>query len=168
MLLTVLMRWPALIAVLAIGGSTYYSIKEYGAPDSFKFTALTKKDAVMLRDGAVFAGTDHLAAAQRELPASTPVYVQPAQIEARTSEAPAVLAPPAVVRTVPMKKVPMTEQYVVREGDSLSKIARERTSSADVQRTVMTRIFYENSEAFVDGDWNHLRAGAVITVPILR
>ena len=62
MLLTVLMRWPALIVVLAIGGGAYAAYKEYGLPDSVELALQevmgTAKKPLRINDSAARATGD--------------------------------------------------------------------------------------------------------------
>ena len=160
MLLTVLMRWPALIAVLAIGGAGLYGYKEYGLPEPVE-VALNKWidkpiiDAPILSDSNKTKVIDHLAEA------SAP------QASAPEPELVATLQPMIVVAKKESKpEVPKVEKYKVLEGDSLSKIAVRRSSNVVVQRILMARMFNDNPHAFKDEDPNQLRADVEITVPL--
>lgn len=75
---------------------------------------------------------------------------------ARQSETPARPAPVAL----------SGEQYVVRHGDSLWKIARAlRSDSSQSLHALMQALYQANPEAFVGGDRDRLKLGATLRLP---
>ena len=164
MLLTVLMRWPALIAVLAIGGSAFYAYEEYGIPDAVQIALYGKpnfSDSHISDSTNVSKVVDHLAVAGgakvTQLAITEPV-VSPVVVTTTTTP----------VITIPKEtkpKILLVPKYMVKEGDSLSKIAMLRSSDPAIQRVLINRMFHDNPLAFNDGDPDQLRADAVIIIP---
>lgn len=157
MLLTVLMRWPALIVILAVSGGAVYGYKEYGLPDSIELAlnqVIDKKPEVkQISDSDHTKVIDHLA----EVP--------------KAASAPASAPEPVVIAVLP-EPIPekestlaIDEKYFVKTGDTLSKIAALRTSSPVNQRDLMNRMFNSNPQAFIEEDPNKLRADVEITIP---
>lgn len=164
MLLTVLMRWPALIAVLAIGGGGLYAYKEYGLPDSIELALnemqgkpISQIKVPTISDSDKAKVVDHLAEATApsvvvaaSTPASAPVI--------------ATLPPVIVVKPESRRDVSIVEKYIVVDGDSLSKIAMQRTSNVAAQKDLVNRMFADNSTAFKDNDPNRLLAGVKLNI----
>ena len=156
MLLTVIMRWPALIFVLAVGGSVAYAYKEYGLPESielafneFQGKPMTKQQTISDSDKSKVV--DHLAETIKvAVPESLPAVIAPSN---------------PVIKIEPLIQVKSATKYRVIEGDNLSKIAAQRSSNVVVQRALINRIFDDNQHAFKDNDPNHLLADVEIIIP---
>ena len=84
----------------------------------------------------------------------------PAPLAAAPSPAPAASTPrpPAVARTP-------AREYTVKAGDSLSRIASKTQVSGISLDQMLVGLFRNNPDAFIDGNMNLLRAGAVLQVP---
>lgn len=159
MLLTVLMRWPALIAVLAVCGGALYGYKEYGLPDSVELALLQFQGKPVIKkqtinDSDTTKVVDHLMEATKPkaevvaVPASASKLSQP------------------LVKNESKAEVVLAEKYRVVEGDSLSKIAAQRSSNVMIQRELINNIFSANQHAFKDSDPNHLIANVEIIIPL--
>lgn len=72
-------------------------------------------------------------------------------------------------RTAPVPATPVTlsdERYVVRHGDSLWKIARHlRSGERQSVHDLMQALYQANPHAFIGGDRNRLKLGAVLRLP---
>ncbi len=80
------------------------------------------------------------------------------------SPAPAPVAatrPPAPVRP----PVAAASEYTVRPGDSLSKVASRTQVSGISLDQMLVGLFRNNPDAFIDGNMNLLKSGAVLQVP---
>ena len=81
----------------------------------------------------------------------------------RPARAPAQSAPPLQVQ--PQQPVVASDQeYVVRDGDTLWRIASSLGAGADVHEK-MAGIYQLNPGAFINGDMNLLKRGAVLRLP---
>jgi hypothetical protein len=69
--------------------------------------------------------------------------------------------------TAVLKTLQITEHlYVVKQGDTLTRIVSEEWSVPKDRRTqVMTAVVRRNPEAFIGGDINQLKAGATLVQP---
>lgn len=160
MLLTVLMRWPALIAVLAVGGGAVYGYKEYGLPDSVEIAlnqVVGKKPVRQISDSDRVKATDHLADAVRPAVAASASMPEPVPIPVLVVSAP-------IIEKEPELKIEAVEKYLVRPGDNLSKIAMERSHNPVIQKGLIIQMFSDNPHAFKDEDPNQLHADVVISI----
>lgn len=57
------------------------------------------------------------------------------------------------------------EEYQVKRGDTLSKIAKESKPPSATLEQMMVALFNANQRAFEGGNMNRLRAGSIVTVP---
>ena len=100
-------------------------------------------------------------AAQPAAPAPVPSPVAPPP-EARITTAPATRQPtPSAAPKTPAQ----TGDYHVRSGDTLAGIASRLTSQADSLDQGMLALLRTNPDAFIDGNINRLKAGAVLRTP---
>ena len=106
--------------------------------------------------------------AARALPADTPpAAVAPRLAERRQAPARPVVAEPPVAREPrpPRAAAAGADEYRVKAGDSLSRIAA-RTQRAGVSLDQMLVSLYRgNPQAFIDNNMNRLRSGVVLAVP---
>ncbi len=170
MLLTVLMRWPALIAVLAVGGGAFYGYKEYGLPEQVESALLEwrgEKAVVQasISDSNKAKGVDHLAEAKSPVPVAVAAS---APVAPASAPEPVAVLPPVIV--VPQKEPeseapPVSEKYTVVEGDHLTKIAARRSSDKAVQRALVARMIHDNPNAFTNNDPHRLEVGTVLILP---
>ena len=144
MLLTVLMRWPVLILISAVGGGGFFAYKEYGLPEQVVTALNLQADAPrkQISDSVKVMPV----AADAAIPATVVVESQPVEV------------------TKPAKQVSVVEQYRVVEGDSLSKIAARRVATPIAQEVLIRRIFSDNPQAFENENENRLRAGVAISI----
>ena len=68
---------------------------------------------------------------------------------------------PSTSASVPSKSL----TYTVKSGDSLSKIAREQRVANDSLKTLSRLIYQKNPNAFIRGDVNKIKKGAVLNLP---
>lgn len=98
-----------------------------------------------------------------------PVDLARPPVAAATIERPAA-APPAAPRSAPAPAPRPAAtvgggQYQVARGDTLHRIAtRNRPANTTVEQ-MMIALLRQNPAAFVDGNINRLRAGAILTIP---
>ncbi|MBW8847641.1 MAG: hypothetical protein JF607_21965 [Burkholderiales bacterium] len=79
----------------------------------------------------------------------------PAPVAAARPPAPAPVRPP----------VTASSEYTVRPGDSLSKVASRTQVSGISLDQMLVGLFRNNPDAFIDGNMNLLKSGAVLQVP---
>jgi pilus assembly protein FimV len=100
--------------------------------------------------------------------ASTTVAVDPvapARVgAAATTTAPAPQAAPPVARTA-TPAAPPADGYVVRRGDTLSKIAQQHKPSEVSLEQMLVALFNANANAFDGSNMNRLRTGSIMTIP---
>lgn len=58
-----------------------------------------------------------------------------------------------------------SDEYTVKRGDNLSKIASELNAGSVSQEQMLAALYRANTKAFVDGNINRLRAGRILKVP---
>lgn len=92
-------------------------------------------------------------------PAAKPVASAPAP--ARVELAPAAATPAAV----PAAKEPAASEVRVKQGDTLSKIARENMPATISLDQMLVALFNKNRDAFDGDNMNRLRAGKILRVP---
>ena len=153
MLLTVLMRWPALIVVLAIGGGAAIAYKEYGLPEQIHAISDSVPPEPAVTRSSMTAVKD-----SDDVKANAPVIDHLAVAVATAPSAPAATA----------EVTPSSERYIVKKGDTLAKIAGARSQSPTAQRALVQRMFTDNPSAFDEEDPNKLHAGAVLTIPSVK
>ena len=106
-------------------------------------------------------------------PAATAEAITPARAgtPARTSAAPAARAPaPAAAGAVAAAAsggaaTAGGEQYTVRRGDTLQKIATQYKPAEASLEQMLAALFRGNQAAFEGDNMNRLRAGAILTIP---
>jgi len=109
--------------------------------------------------------------AVEKLPRTAPVLPTPTVTESPA----AMLAPrqpkprPPVPSRTDVTHMPIAEnsRYLVERGDSLSDIASRIANRSIPLWPAVDRIFEANSEAFIAGDMNRLKAGSWLTIPDL-
>lgn len=109
---------------------------------------------------------------------TTQVPVQTAAPAPRAPASPSVAVPPAMP-TAPALQMPSTPvtkqrqpskaaaqgQYVVKPGDTLSKIAHASGVQSVSLDQMLTAIYRANQSAFIDGNINLVKTGAVLQMP---
>ncbi|HEX7718271.1 MAG TPA: FimV/HubP family polar landmark protein, partial [Woeseiaceae bacterium] len=100
-------------------------------------------------------------------PISSPLQAEPARID--TAVAP-VASMPTPVESRPAPVSPQApaasaDSYAVQRGDTLYAIAGRIKPGEVSQEQMMAALYRANSEAFVSGDVNRLRAGRILKVP---
>lgn len=97
-----------------------------------------------------------------------PIDLARPPIAAAAVDRPAVASPPARPLPAPAPRPAVSSagaQYQVARGDTLHRIAtRNRPADTTVEQ-MMIALLRQNPEAFVDGNINRLRAGAILTIP---
>jgi pilus assembly protein FimV len=100
---------------------------------------------------------------QANAPAATAPNAPVASAPAASTSANPAPAAPAAARPQPAKK--STEQYVVKKGDNLSRIANQ-VKPGDISLDMMLVALYRaNPEAFSGNNMNRLKSGQILKVP---
>lgn len=99
-----------------------------------------------------------IATAPQPVPAPVPVPTPDP-----TPSPPVVAAPPATPAPAPSTPAP-AEYRPARRGDSLSEIARDLDLGVSLEQA-MVALLRANPDAFINGDINQLKRGAVLRVP---
>ncbi|MEO6279577.1 FimV/HubP family polar landmark protein [Roseateles sp.] len=157
---------PFIDVILELTWSTGKLVREYTLlfdPPSLP------KPAPLITAPPVVAGAP--AVASEAVPAPAPAVTtalprilpgQPPMAVAR----PPVAAPTPAPASAPMRPaVTAGSEYVVRPGDSLSKVAGRTQVSGISLDQMLVGLFRNNPDAFIDGNMNLLKAGAVLQVP---
>jgi pilus assembly protein FimV len=88
----------------------------------------------------------------------------PAPAAAPRAAAPApAAAPSAATTTTPAS--PLGDEYRVRDGDTLSKIAARTQRDGASLDQMLVALWRSNAQAFIDNNMNRLKAGSLLTVP---
>ncbi len=96
--------------------------------------------------------------------APQPQQAQPAQQPARQPQAQVAARPaPAPAQRSPVQST--TRTYRVQQGDTLFKVASRLSQPGTNVDQMMMALFRANPEAFIDGNINGLKAGAVLNAP---
>jgi pilus assembly protein FimV len=118
--------------------------------------------AVPLPPNAVAAATPPAAANPLEANAPVAVPLQPSEIPATEPvQAVAAAAPVAPAAPLPINE---GETRVVRRGETLGRIAADLGSDYSLDQTIVA-LLRANPEAFIGGNANRLKAGAVLRIP---
>jgi pilus assembly protein FimV len=110
------------------------------------------------------------AASSEAVPAPAPAVTATLPRNGAAS-APAVAPAPAPVAARPPAPAPVAvrpaaaSEYAVRPGDSLSKVAARTQVSGISLDQMLVGLFRNNPDAFIDGNMNLLKSGAVLRVP---
>lgn len=92
--------------------------------------------------------------------------IQPTPIALAQSVAPAVARVPASTpRTVAAAMTNTAQTHRIRSGQSLSRIARQYRSNEYSDQQFMAALLQANPHAFIHGNLNLIRAGAVLSLP---
>ncbi len=91
--------------------------------------------------------------------------VAPAAPATKPLPPPAVEKPVAPARPVAKSALPASDEYRVKAGDTLSKIAREIRPESVTLDQMLVALFDTNPDAFAGGNMNRLRAGKILRVP---
>jgi pilus assembly protein FimV len=79
--------------------------------------------------------------------------------------APVAAARPPVAAPAPVRPPEAASEYRVRPGDSLSRVAARTQVGGISLDQMLVGLFRNNPDAFIDGNMNLLKAGAVLQVP---
>jgi pilus assembly protein FimV len=108
-------------------------------------------------------------AAPTTQPAQPPARATAASPPAAASPAPARPAPPAkapVARVSPAEKVPAGDkQITVKPGDTAGRIAAQNKPASVSLDQMLVALLKSNPDAFIAGNVNRIKAGAVLDVP---
>lgn len=97
-------------------------------------------------------------------PAPRAVVPTPSPLPPPVPEAPPVAPTPVAVTPAPSRAPSTVQSAPVRPGDSLSEIARDLELGVSLDQA-MIALLRANPEAFINGDINQLKRGAVLRVP---
>ena len=101
-------------------------------------------------------GMNSALAAQQELPATA--LRPPARLATAVTKPAANLLPPA-------ERIPGARQITVKPGDNASKIAAQNKPASVSLDQMLAALLKGNPEAFVGGDINLIKSGAVVDIP---
>ncbi|MBI3349118.1 MAG: hypothetical protein HY020_18150 [Burkholderiales bacterium] len=157
---------PFVDVILELTWSSGRLVREYTL--LFDPPSLPKPAPVITAPPAVAAAPAPATAASSEaVPAPAPAVTTalprngsasapaPAPVAAARTPAPAPVRPP----------VTAASEYTVRPGDSLSKVASRTQVSGISLDQMLVGLFRNNPDAFIDGNMNLLKSGAVLQVP---
>lgn len=97
-------------------------------------------------------------------PAAEPVVQQAAPQPIREA-APVAQAKPARTASEPKASSPVADDYLVKKGDSLAKIANQYRPSGVSLDQMLVALYRANPDAFIGKNMNRLRAGHILSVP---
>lgn len=100
-------------------------------------------------------------------PEPVPQQVAPQPIREVVPVAPAPKAAAKPVRTAsePKADAPSADEYLVKKGDSLAKIANQYRPSGVSLDQMLVALYRANPDAFINKNMNRLRAGQILSVP---
>lgn len=160
---------PFVDVILELTWSSGRLVREYTL--LFDPPALPKPAPVITAPPAMAAAPAPAQAASSEaVPAAAPA-VTSALPRNGAAPAPAPAPAPAVARAPAPAQVqtrpPATaaSEYLVRPGDSLSRIAGRNPVSGISLDQMLVGLFRNNPDAFIDGNMNRLKAGSTLQVP---
>ncbi len=125
------------------------------------------KPAPVVTAPAAIAAAPATAASSEAVPAPAPA-VTTALPRNGSASAPAPVAaarPPAAAPVAVRPPVTAASEYAVRPGDSLSKVAAKTQVAGISLDQMLVGLFRNNPDAFIDGNMNLLKSGAVLQVP---
>jgi pilus assembly protein FimV len=118
--------------------------------------------AVPLTPDAVASAPAPRPANPLDAPSPTAVPLPPSEVPA-TETTPAVASAPPVAPAAPLP-VTSGETRVVRRGETLARIASDLGGGYSLDQTIVA-LLRANPEAFIGGNANRLKAGAVLRIP---
>ncbi|WP_243655550.1 FimV/HubP family polar landmark protein [Roseateles saccharophilus] len=124
------------------------------------------KPAPVVTAPAAIAAAPAQAASTEAVPAPAPAVTATLPRNGGASApapAPVAARAPAQVQTRP--PVTAASEYTVRPGDSLSRVAARTQVSGMSLDQMLVGLFRNNPDAFIDGNMNLLKSGAVLQVP---
>ncbi len=99
-------------------------------------------------------------------PAAKPAPTVVARPEPRPAPRAKPVAPPAPpAKPAPAPSQPGAAEYTVASGDTLARIASRRLHEGATLDQMLLALYRTNADAFINGDINLLRAGAVLKIP---
>ena len=140
---------------------------------------LTWPTGRLVREYTMLFDPPTMARAPEAVPAAapaTPARITAAPVPPAAAQAPAAPAPRVVERrpapapsgsadAAPRPATAGVDEYRVRPGDSLSRIASRTQRPGISLDQMLVALFRGNPAAFIDSNMNRLRAGAVLSVP---
>lgn len=159
---------PFVDVILELTWSSGRLVREYTL--LFDPPGLPKPAPVITAPPAIAAAPAAPAPAAAEaVPAPAPMVAQPLPRNgAASAPAPVAAARPPAAAPAPAPARPpvaAASEYRVRPGDSLSKVAARTQVSGISLDQMLVGLFRNNPDAFIDGNMNLLKAGAVLQVP---
>ncbi len=155
---------PFVDVILELTWSSGRLVREYTL--LFDPPGLPKPAPVITAPPAMAAAPAPATAASSEaVPAPAPA-VTTALPRNGTAPAPAPVAVARPAAPAPVRPaVTASSEYMVRPGDSLSKVAARTQVSGISLDQMLVGLFRNNPDAFIDGNMNLLKSGAVLQVP---
>ena len=98
-------------------------------------------------------------------PAPAPAAAATTQAPAPSPRAAAPAAPRPVTPAAPAPQRPEVDQYVVKQGDTLYRVATRTQRGGVSLDQMLVSLFRGNPQAFIDNNMNLLKSGATLKVP---
>ncbi|MCY4756449.1 FimV/HubP family polar landmark protein [Pelomonas aquatica] len=154
---------PFVDVILELTWSSGRLVREYTL--LFDPPSLPKPAPVVTAPPAIAAAPAQ-AASTEAVPAPAPaVTATLPRNGAASAAAPAVARLPAPAQVQTRPPVTAASEYTVRPGDSLSRVASHTQVSGISLDQMLVGLFRNNPDAFIDGNMNLLKSGAVLQVP---
>lgn len=150
---------PFVDVILELTWSSGRLVREYTL--LFDPPSLPKPAPVVTAPPAIAAAPSQ-AASSEAVPAPAPAVTAALP---RSAPAPAVARAPSPAQVQARPSASPASEYTVRPGDSLSKVAARTQVSGISLDQMLVGLFRNNPDAFIDGNMNLLKAGAVLQVP---
>ncbi|MDR7294907.1 pilus assembly protein FimV [Pelomonas aquatica] len=156
---------PFVDVILELTWSSGRLVREYTL--LFDPPSLPKPAPVITAPPAV-AAAPATSASSEAVPAPAPaVTTALPRTPSASAPAPIAVARPPVAAPAPMRPpvAAAASEYRVRAGDSLSKVAARTQVGGISLDQMLVGLFRNNPDAFIDGNMNLLKSGAVLQVP---
>lgn len=156
---------PFVDVILELTWSSGRLVREYTL--LFDPPSLPKPAPVVTAPPAIAAAPAQ-AASTEAVPAPAPAVVATLPRNGSASApapSPVVARAPAPAQVQTRPPVTAASEYTVRPGDSLSKVASRTQVSGISLDQMLVGLFRNNPDAFIDGNMNLLKSGAVLQVP---
>jgi pilus assembly protein FimV len=158
---------PFVDVILELTWSSGRLVREYTL--LFDPPSLPKPAPIVTAPPAIAAAPAPATPASSEaVPAPAPAVTTALPRNGSAASAPAPIAvarPPAPAPAPVRSPVTAASEYRVRAGDSLSKVAARTQVSGISLDQMLVGLFRNNPDAFIDGNMNLLKSGAVLQVP---
>lgn len=98
-------------------------------------------------------------------PAASEAAPQPDPAPAASETPSRAASKPERIAAVPKAEAPSSDEYQVKKGDTLAKIANQYRPSGVSLDQMLVALYRANPDAFINKNMNRLRAGQILSVP---